>query len=574
MTITTLPPAPSRTDPSTFSAKADALLGALATFVTEANALESNVNAKEASAISAASTATTKASEASSSASTATTKASEATAARNEAANLVIHYQGALTSDPSVNKTGGALVAGDWYVNSSTGYIRAYNGSGWVQGISAVAGVSSVNGNTGSVTIDKTSVGLGNVDNTSDDNKPISSATATALSNKQDTLVSGTNIKTINGNSILGSGDLQVSQKQVYSMGVASIFGSNYNSFDDFGQYLLTAYHTNGTAYVRLCRVNSDGSISTGTQQTFSMFNTGTNSILVFMLSATAGCIIYPNAGNYPEIRGITIDTSTMSVIIGNASSLGTNATFASNYVNGVKLTSQRLLVCYQMNAGTTRGHLGINLNTNGTLSNYYHGSGSATLHETLYALDSTNAAVFGAGPSYGQSLVTFSGSSAPTEGAVLNTPNSLPYSKYYVNQNYYVSGTASSGVITNSITSARGTTTYTGALPSYYNGFPGSALAYADDKVMIYNSQIGVVYNVGYYCPVSAYGAVASLPYYTPTGENTQIQGAVTHGNQLIGRQSVGMGKHGFTVDIGTTRYYVLSPSAGGTGVYVYAYK
>jgi len=60
-------------------------------------------------------------------------------------------------------------------------------------------------------TLDKTAVGLGNVDNTSDANKPISTATQTALSAKQDTLVSGTNIKTINGDSILGSGNLVVS---------------------------------------------------------------------------------------------------------------------------------------------------------------------------------------------------------------------------------------------------------------------------------------------------------------------------------------------------------------------------
>lgn len=57
----------------------------------------------------------------------------------------------------------------------------------------------------------KTNVGLGNVDNTSDVNKPISTATQTALNAKQDTLVSGTNIKTINGVSVLGSGDLVVS---------------------------------------------------------------------------------------------------------------------------------------------------------------------------------------------------------------------------------------------------------------------------------------------------------------------------------------------------------------------------
>jgi len=56
----------------------------------------------------------------------------------------------------------------------------------------------------------KTQVGLGNVDNTSDVNKPISTATQDALDDKQDVLVSGTNIKTINGTSILGSGDLVI----------------------------------------------------------------------------------------------------------------------------------------------------------------------------------------------------------------------------------------------------------------------------------------------------------------------------------------------------------------------------
>ena len=54
----------------------------------------------------------------------------------------------------------------------------------------------------------KSDIGLGNVDNTSDLNKPISTATQTALNNKQDTLVSGTNIKTVNGNSLLGSGNI------------------------------------------------------------------------------------------------------------------------------------------------------------------------------------------------------------------------------------------------------------------------------------------------------------------------------------------------------------------------------
>lgn len=51
MTITALPTPPSRSAPSTFSALADAFLAALPTFVTQANALEANVNIKEATVV-------------------------------------------------------------------------------------------------------------------------------------------------------------------------------------------------------------------------------------------------------------------------------------------------------------------------------------------------------------------------------------------------------------------------------------------------------------------------------------------------------------------------------------------
>lgn len=54
-------------------------------------------------------------------------------------------------------------------------------------------------------------VGLGSVNNTSDAAKPVSTAQQTALDAKQATLVSGTNIKTVNGSTLLGSGNLAVS---------------------------------------------------------------------------------------------------------------------------------------------------------------------------------------------------------------------------------------------------------------------------------------------------------------------------------------------------------------------------
>lgn len=72
-----------------------------------------------------------------------------------------------------------------------------------------IAGDKTFTGTTSGIT--KSMVGLSNVDNTSDVNKPVSTATQTALNLKQDTLVSGTNIKTINSNSILGSGNISIS---------------------------------------------------------------------------------------------------------------------------------------------------------------------------------------------------------------------------------------------------------------------------------------------------------------------------------------------------------------------------
>jgi hypothetical protein len=80
-----------------------------------------------------------------------------------------------------------------------------------VSQIKALAPVQSVAGKTGSVALAKGDVGLSNVDNTADADKPVSTSTQTALNAKQDTLVSGTSIKTINDESILGSGNITIS---------------------------------------------------------------------------------------------------------------------------------------------------------------------------------------------------------------------------------------------------------------------------------------------------------------------------------------------------------------------------
>lgn len=66
--------------------------------------------------------------------------------------------------------------------------------------------------------VTKTQIGLSNVDNTSDLLKPISTAAQAALDLKQATLVSGTNIKTLNGASLLGSSDIDTFLETVYTL--------------------------------------------------------------------------------------------------------------------------------------------------------------------------------------------------------------------------------------------------------------------------------------------------------------------------------------------------------------------
>ncbi|MCU0444637.1 MAG: hypothetical protein MUE85_06925 [Microscillaceae bacterium] len=76
------------------------------------------------------------------------------------------------------------------------------NLSSW-QAISYPSGgggnVTSVNSQTGVVVLGKTDVGLGNVDNTTDANKPVSAAQQTALNGKENTLTAGTTAQYLRG---------------------------------------------------------------------------------------------------------------------------------------------------------------------------------------------------------------------------------------------------------------------------------------------------------------------------------------------------------------------------------------
>ena len=208
--ITALPTPPSRSDPANFAARGDAFLGALPTFATEANAVADNAYSNAVSASNASTVATTQAttamgyrndaqaaaSTAQTAATTATTKAGEASASAIAASKLNL---GDKATPPTTDNQGATLRAGATYYDTTLGKWRVWTGTDWGDGISAVSGVSSVNGRTGDVTMGKSDVGLSNVDNTADSVKVVASAGKL------------TTARTINGKSFDGTANISIS---------------------------------------------------------------------------------------------------------------------------------------------------------------------------------------------------------------------------------------------------------------------------------------------------------------------------------------------------------------------------
>jgi len=87
--------------------------------------------------------------------------------------------------------SGNSYNVGDWLIANGTAYDKVDN----------TDAVSTVNGQTGVVVIGKSDVGLSNVDNTSDINKPVSSAQATAIALKQNQL-NGTGLVRMTGTTV------------------------------------------------------------------------------------------------------------------------------------------------------------------------------------------------------------------------------------------------------------------------------------------------------------------------------------------------------------------------------------
>jgi len=122
---------------------------------------------------------------------------------------------------------------------------------------------SNTNFDTSWVTITKSTVGLGNVDNTSDLNKPISTATQTALNAKQNTITTGTTLQYFRG-------DLSLSTFS--SDAISALTGQNISIFtNDVGYITSSAL----AGYVPYTGATSD--LNLGTTQKLITTNVSAN---------------------------------------------------------------------------------------------------------------------------------------------------------------------------------------------------------------------------------------------------------------------------------------------------------
>jgi hypothetical protein len=153
----------------------------------------------------------------------------------------------------------------------------------------------------------KAEVGLGNVDNTSDLNKPISTATQTALNAKQDTLVSGNNIKSVNNNSLVGSGNLSVGTVTSVGLTMPTGFSVANSPVISAGTLAVTGAGT-AAQYIR-----GDGSLGN-----FPSSPSGGGSSITYYLNGSVNASVggYKQLSKIPIIgSGTNISTSSNGVI-------------------------------------------------------------------------------------------------------------------------------------------------------------------------------------------------------------------------------------------------------------------
>jgi hypothetical protein len=160
--------------------------------------------------------------------------------------NFDDRYLGAKTSAPTVDNDGNTLLTGALYFNSSTSLMKVWSGSAWLDAYASLSGaVTSVSATAPIQSSGGTAPTVSITQATTSTNGYVSSTDWNTFNGKQASLVSGTNIKTVGSQSLLGSGDVTFSSISPITTTGDIIIGTATNTSSRLGAgasgYLLTS---------------------------------------------------------------------------------------------------------------------------------------------------------------------------------------------------------------------------------------------------------------------------------------------------------------------------------------------
>ena len=272
------------------------------------------------------------------------------------------------TADDFIKNKPENLVQDASYVHTDNNYTTGEKTK--LAGISAGAQVNTVTGvkgnaendyRTGDINISPANIGLGNVNNTSDANKPISTATQTALNAKQDALTAGDNVSiaTVNGVLTISATDTTYSDATQQTHGLMSTADKTKLDGIQTGAAAVSVTQTlasgtkigtvtvNGTGTDLYCETNTDTTYSAGSGISISngeISNSAPNVQADWNASGTAAEILnkptIPNYSNATTSKAGLMSATDKSAL--NAINAGTQVSLMSGSIDLVSASNNR----------------------------------------------------------------------------------------------------------------------------------------------------------------------------------------------------------------------------------------